>query len=104
LLTNVSLYWFTQSIGSSMQLYAEQFRAGSIAAHNYTGLQTPARIEAPTGIGVYPEEVALLPRKICERAANLVYWSVLPHGGHFAPAEVPDLYVRELRTFFRTLR
>lgn len=104
LLTTVSLYWFTQSIASSMQLYAEQFRAGAVAADNYTGRQLPARIEAPTGIGVYPEEVALLPRKVCERAANLRYWSVLPAGGHFAPAEVPGIYVRELRTFFRSLR
>lgn len=104
LLTNVSLYWFTQSIGSSMQLYAEQFRAGSRAADNYSGAVPPARIEAPTGIGVYPEEVALLPRKVCEKAANLVYWNVLDAGGHFAPAEVPATYVEELRTFFRALR
>ena len=104
LLTNVCLYWFTQSIGSSMQLYAEQFRAGAIAADNYGGAALPARIEAPTGIGVYPEEVALVSRKVCERAANLVYWNVLPEGGHFAPAEVPDIYVEELRSFFRPLR
>jgi pimeloyl-ACP methyl ester carboxylesterase len=104
LLTNVCLYWFTQSIASSMQLYAEQFRAGSRAADNYSGSAPLPRIEAPTGIGVYPEEVALLPRKLCEQAANLVYWNVLPAGGHFAPAEVPDIYVEELRTFFRPLR
>jgi len=104
LLTNVCLYWFTESIGSSMQLYAEQFRAGAIAADNYGGTMLPARIEAPTGIGVYPEEVALLPRKICEQASNLVYWNVLKEGGHFAPAEVPGTYVQELRTFFRAFR
>jgi pimeloyl-ACP methyl ester carboxylesterase len=46
----------------------------------------------------------LLPRKLCERAANLVHWSVLPEGGHFAPAETPDIYVRELRAFFKSLR
>jgi pimeloyl-ACP methyl ester carboxylesterase len=87
-----------------MQLYAEQFRAGSLAADNYTGSRGPARIEAPTGIGVFPEEVALMPRKLCERAANLVYWNVLNEGGHFAPAEVPAIYVQELRSFFRPLR
>lgn len=104
LLTNVCLYWFTQSIASSMQLYAEEFRAGAIAGDNFLGSGPPARIEAPTGIGVYPEEIALLPRKLCEQAANLVHWSVLPEGGHFAPAETPDIYVRELRTFFRSFR
>jgi pimeloyl-ACP methyl ester carboxylesterase len=104
LLTNVCLYWFTQSIASSMQLYAEEFRTGAIAGDNFVGSTPPARIEVPTGIGVYPEEIALLPRKMCERAANLVHWSVLPEGGHFAPAEVPEIYVTELRTFFRSLR
>jgi pimeloyl-ACP methyl ester carboxylesterase len=104
LLTNVSLYWYTQSIASSMQLYAEQFRAGAVAADNYTRPQLPARIEAPTGVGVYPEEVVLMPRAACEQAANLVYWNVLPAGGHFAPAEVPEAYVGELRTFFRRFR
>jgi pimeloyl-ACP methyl ester carboxylesterase len=104
LLTNVCLYWFSQGIASSMQLYAEQFRAGSISADNYSQAQAPARIEAPTGIGVYPGEVALLPRKVCEQAANLVYWNVLRKGGHFAPAEVPQTYIEELRTFFRPLR
>jgi hypothetical protein len=75
LLTNVSLYWFTQSIALSMQLYAEQFRAGSVSEDNYTGAQLPARSEAPTGIGVYPEEVALLPRSICERAVKRIHTS-----------------------------
>jgi pimeloyl-ACP methyl ester carboxylesterase len=104
LLTNVMLYWTTGAIASSMQLYAEQFRAGSVSESNYSQAQPPARIAAPTGIGVYPEEVALLPRKVCEKAANLVYWNVLPEGGHFAPAECPAIYVEELRTFFRSLR
>lgn len=104
LLTNVMIYWVTQSIASSMQLYAEQYRAGSVSESNYSEARPPARIEAATGIGVYPEEVALLPRKVCEQAANLVYWNVLPEGGHFAPAEVPEIYSGELRRFFRALR
>jgi pimeloyl-ACP methyl ester carboxylesterase len=104
LLTQVTLYWLTESIASSMQLYAEQYRAGAAAADNYTGPMKPARIEAPTGIGVFPEDVALLPRSVCEEAANLRHWSVQPEGGHFAPSEVPAAYVEELRTFFRPLR
>jgi pimeloyl-ACP methyl ester carboxylesterase len=104
LITTVMLYWVTQSIGSSMQLYAEQFRAGSVSDSNYSSAEGPARIEAPTGIGVYPGEVALLPRAICEKAANLVHWNVLEAGGHFAPAEVPDIYLGELRRFFAARR
>jgi pimeloyl-ACP methyl ester carboxylesterase len=104
LLTSVMIYWVTQSIASSMQLYAEQFRAGSLSEDNYAGSSGPARIEAPTGIGVFPEEVTLISRKVCEQAANVVYWNVLDAGGHFAPSEVPNTYINELRTFFRPLR
>jgi len=99
LLTTVSLYWFTQSLGSSIRIYAEVFKSGSVGQQD-----VPPRIETPTGIGVYPEEVVLMPRKTVERAANLIYWAVHPHGGHFAPAEVPDTYVDDLRSCFRTFR
>jgi hypothetical protein len=39
-----------------------------------------------------------------ERQANLVHWTVMPRGGHFAPAEEPELMVEDLRAFFRELR
>jgi pimeloyl-ACP methyl ester carboxylesterase len=99
LLTNVSLYWLTDSVGSAMRLYAADHRHNSRpGAHPYP------RIEVPTGIGVYPGDIARLPRAVCERAVNLRHWRVLPEGGHFAPAEVPSIYVEELREFFRPLR
>jgi pimeloyl-ACP methyl ester carboxylesterase len=107
LLTTVMLYWTTQTIASSMQLYAEQYGAeyGALSASPAQDTaDAPPRIEAPTGIGVYPAEVVLLPRATCEKAANLVHWSVLEKGGHFAPSEVPRTYVEELRTFYRPLR
>jgi pimeloyl-ACP methyl ester carboxylesterase len=107
LLTTVNLYWLTQSIGPSLRLYADTFPAGlrlPVPDPEAPAPQLPPRISAPTGIGVFPGEVALLPRKVCEEAANLVHWSVLPEGGHFGPAEQPDLYAGELQTFFRSLR
>ncbi len=101
LLTTVSLYWHTQTIASSMLIYAESLRGGGANVHS---TRPPSRIDVPTGIGVFPYDLALYPRSACERVANLVHWSVLPHGGHFGPAEQPELYVEELRTFFRPLR
>jgi pimeloyl-ACP methyl ester carboxylesterase len=100
LLTTISLYWLTESIGSSMRIYADTFGNG-LHIHSTT---PPKRIDVPTGIGVFPQELALLPRRACARAVNLVHWSVLPRGGHFAPSEQPELYVEELRRFFRPLR
>ena len=99
LATTVSIYWFTRSIGSSMQLYAEQFRAGSASDTNYSAGALP-RIEAPTAIGVYPGELVLMPRSACEQVANLKDWKVLERGGHFSPAEVPESYAAELARVF----
>jgi hypothetical protein len=45
-----------------------------------------------------------MPRQIAARASNLVHWTIQPEGGHFAPSEVPDLLVADVRTFFRGLR
>jgi pimeloyl-ACP methyl ester carboxylesterase len=100
LVTTFSLYWMTETIGSSMRIYADTFGDG-LKMHSST---PPARIEVPTGIGVYPQETSLIPRKACARVANLVLWSVHPRGGHFAAAEQPDLYVEDIRRLFRPLR
>lgn len=100
LLTTISLYWLTETIGSSLRIYADTFGRG---LHIHSSIP-PGRIEVPTGIGVFPHDLALIPRRACERAVNLVHWSILPEGGHFGPAEQPALYVDELRRFFRPLR
>ncbi len=100
LLTTLSLYWLTETIGSSIRMYADSFGHG-FRVHSS---DPPGRIEVPTGIGVFPRDLALVPRSACERAANLVHWSLLPEGGHFGPSEQPALYLDELRTFFRPLR
>lgn len=100
LLTTFSLYWMTETIGSSMRIYADTFGRG-VKMHSST---PPARIEVPTGIGVYPHETTLIPRRACERVVNLAQWSVHPRGGHFAAAEQPEFYVQDLRNLFRPLR
>lgn len=95
LLTTLSLYWLTRTAGTSLRIYADSLRGTP---------QPPKRLDVPTGIGVFPGDVALAPRKAVERVADVTHWSVLPRGGHFAPSEVPELYVEELRSFFRPLR
>jgi pimeloyl-ACP methyl ester carboxylesterase len=108
LLTTVCLYWFTHSISSSMRIYADTFPGGLRLPVNSRGgvgsAARPERIHAPTGVGVFPGELALLPRAVVEQVANLVYWSVHPRGGHFSPAEQPKLYIDDLRAFFGSLR
>jgi len=98
LLTNVMLYWVTQTITSSARLYWETRHAGSA-----TGPTDPVR--APTGVARYPkEEVLVFPRAWVEQRYAVTHWAVMPRGGHFAAMEQPELFVDDLRTFFRTVR
>ena len=99
LLTTVSIYWFTQTIASSMRLYWENARHPFELVHD----REPA-VQAPTGMAIFPKDVLPIPRRIAEAHANLHRWSVMPSGGHFGPAEEPELYIDDIRAFYRPLR
>lgn len=96
LLTNISIYWFTGTITSSTRIY-------------YENRNTPAEkpieyIDVPTGAAIFPAEIYLAPRAWAEAAYDLRHWTLMPRGGHFAALEQPELYLNDLREFFRTLR
>jgi len=93
LCTLASLYWLTDTMGTSMRFYRDNQEPGSTD-----------RVEVPTGFGVAPRDNTFMPRSMAEERANVQRWHVFPRGGHFAPAEIPELVVDELRTFFRPLR
>ncbi len=93
ILTNVMLYWLTNTAASSARLYYENVHSGSWD-------QQP--VTTPTGVAVFAEDVAI--RRYAERGNNIVHWSEFERGGHFAAMEVPDLLVEDVRKFFRTLR
>jgi pimeloyl-ACP methyl ester carboxylesterase len=96
LLTNVTIYWLTRSIGPSMRMYFETFGPGS-------EIPQPARIEVPTGVSLFRDPNAP-PRELVEPWYDLRRYTTFPRGGHFPALENPDALVRELRDFFRPLR
>jgi microsomal epoxide hydrolase len=96
LLTNVMLYWLTGTAGSSARLYYEAART--------RGSGPPETSTAPTGIAVFPREIARPVRRFAEQSNNIVHWSELDRGGHFAAMEAPDLLVADVREFFAKLR
>jgi microsomal epoxide hydrolase len=96
LLTNVTLYWVTGTAGSSARLYYETARSRAWAP--------PAVSAVPTGVAVFPREIAPPIRRFAELSDNIVHWSEFDRGGHFAAMEVPDLLVRDVRAFFRAVR
>ena len=94
LLDNVMLYWCTGSAASSARLYW----------HSFNQLST-GDITLPTGCSIYPQEIFLSSRRWAERRyKNLIHWSELDKGGHFAAFEVPEVFVNEVRSCFRTMR
>jgi pimeloyl-ACP methyl ester carboxylesterase len=97
LLTNVMLYWLTRTAGSSGRIYYERAHAG----YDATTLEPSS---TPTAIAVFPHENFLPLRRLAERTDNIVRWSEFDRGGHFAAMEEPDLFVADVRAFFRMLR
>ena len=96
ILTNITIYWVTQTATSSARLYYESSRAPTSGPMG--------RIEVPTGAAIFPYELFITPRKWAEASFNITHWTEMPRGGHFAAMEQPELFVDDLRTFFRPLR
>lgn len=94
LLTLASLYWFTNSIGTSLRPYYE-FAAGFTTRVEHVGV--------PTAITLFPHDLASPPRSWAERTYNVVRYTTMPRGGHFAPHEEPDLLAADLTAFLQTL-
>jgi microsomal epoxide hydrolase len=96
LLTDVTIYWVTQTAGSSARMYYESLNSMAVA--------TPPVTALPVGVASFPKEILGAARKWAERDHNIVHWTEMPRGGHFAAMEEPDLFVADVRTFFRGLR
>ncbi|TCC35653.1 epoxide hydrolase family protein [Kribbella speibonae] len=91
LLTDVSIYWFTNTSATSANLYYEN-RSDA----------TEVRPGVPTGVAVFPTDPAI--RRVLERRHHIIHWSEFPRGGHFAALEAPTVLVNDIRTFFRLVR
>jgi pimeloyl-ACP methyl ester carboxylesterase len=98
LLTTVTLYWVTQTIASSMRDYFDndnkRFRIT---------LGPQDLVKVPTGIAVFANtfvDEGTPPREWAERLYNVRRWTPMPRGGHFAPAEEPELLARDIAAFF----
>lgn len=94
LLTNVSIYWFTATAGSSARIYYETRHAG----RSYE----PSTV--PTAMAVFAREISNPVRRYAERDNAIQRWTEFPRGGHFAAMEQPEALVGDIRAFFHSLR
>lgn len=97
LLTNITIYWVTQTINSSTRFYYE-------FSHKPWRFGPGERVNVPCAVALFPEEINSPPREWVERTHNVQRWTEMPHGGHFSAAEEPQLLAEDIRGFFRPLR
>jgi pimeloyl-ACP methyl ester carboxylesterase len=96
LLTNVMLYWLNGPTARSVS-YREEFTSPSLAPNQQVGV--------PSALAVPPKDLGpIMPRELAERnLTDLRRYTVLPHGGHFAAMEYPDVVAQDVRAFFADL-
>jgi len=95
ILDNITLYWLTNTGVSASRLYWE-YKGGFF---NVRG------VKIPVAVTVFPGEQYQAPRSWTERAyPKLIYYGRAEKGGHFAAWEQPEIFARELRAAFKSLR
>jgi len=94
LLTNIMIYWVTNTANSSTHIYYE----------NTHSLPPMGHIDVPTGIALFPADILLPPKAWTEQNLNITHWTEMPSGGHFTAMEEPELLADDIRSFFRQFR
>ncbi|WP_246570866.1 epoxide hydrolase family protein [Bradyrhizobium liaoningense] len=100
-LDDITLYWLTNTATSAARIYWETAGQSVILS----AAQKTLEIKLPVAITVFPDEVYRAPEAWARRAyRNLVYFNEVEKGGHFAAWEQPELFSREIRAAFESLR
>ena len=99
ILTKATLYWVTESFGTTVRYYAEAGRHQWEPSHDRQPL-----VEAPSGVSLFRNDGAALFADALVPIYNVHHLADHPFGGHFAAAEQPEVLVEDIRTTFRTLR
>jgi microsomal epoxide hydrolase len=98
MLTNIMIYLSTRSFLTATWIYRGMFLEGGFA------MPAGQRVEKPVGVASFPKDLlAFPPRAMVERGYNVVHWTDMPRGGHFASLEEPELFLADLRKFVGSL-
>jgi pimeloyl-ACP methyl ester carboxylesterase len=97
ILTQLTIYWVTETVNSANRLYFERDRAPR-------ALGAEDRVRVPTAVAIFPGDIDKPPREWGERVYDVRRWTEMPRGGHFAALEEPALLATDIREFFRSLR
>jgi pimeloyl-ACP methyl ester carboxylesterase len=102
ILDNITLYWLTRTGASAARSYWE---SGQAQAAGQASGQAPPDVSLPVGFTQFPDEIFRAPRSWVEQSyPNVIYFSKADKGGHFAAWEEPELFSKEVRAAFGSLR
>jgi pimeloyl-ACP methyl ester carboxylesterase len=97
LLTNIMIYWSTQTIASSIRAYKMETLSPTLTARDY--------VKTPTGLGLFPRDIGgIPPREFVERTVNIQHWTEFERGGHFTAWEEPQAMAADLLKFMSTIK
>lgn len=97
LLANVTLYWLTQTIHSSIRMYHE-------ISNSPLKFEKDDFVKTPVGFAKFPKEIPTPPRDYIEKGFNVVHWTEMSKGGHFPALEQPKLLADDMIRFFEKLK
>ena len=101
LLDNLMLYWLPGTGAASARLYWESIRQ----VNRWISGPVTETVAVPTGCSIFPKELQRPSRRwAARRFLDIRWWNELDKGGHFAAFEQPELFVNEVRAFFRLVR
>jgi microsomal epoxide hydrolase len=95
-LDNIMVYLVTDTFGTASWMYT--------GGATPTPPVPPAPITKPTGIAHFPGELVFWPRSYGERQFKLIHWTDMPHGGHFAALEQPELFSKDVLAFGKLVK
>jgi microsomal epoxide hydrolase len=99
LLSNIMVYLVTKTFNTASWIYYGRREEG--------GRFLPKEdlpLKVPTAVALFPKEyLEWAPRSYVEKIYNIQRWTEMPKGGHFAALEQPDLLVKDIRDFAKSL-
>lgn len=109
LLTNLTIYWATETINSVMRLYNEAMQAMMDAMYNPLVKLNPFdktgdKSEVPAAFAIFPKDISTPPKDLADRFFNVQQWTEMSAGGHFAAMEQPELLAEDIRKFVMALQ
>jgi len=99
LLSNIMVYLVTKTFNTASWIYYGRREEGGrfLPKENLP-------LKVPTAVALFPKEyLEWAPRSYVEKIYNIQRWTEMPKGGHFAALEQPDLLVKDIRDFVKSL-